>query len=134
MLDKKYERYWDNLDIDKEWEEILNAEFDKDKKSDNAYYKNTRSANKITEELIFMLINNSGNESDFCSNGKTAEMTAKIKYEIKCLTDRQRLAVELYFFQRKKQREIADILGCKRRNVSDLILRSLKRIAKKLNK
>ena len=134
MLDKKYERYWDGLDIDKDWEEFLNAEFEKDKKADNAYYKNIRSANKMTEELIFMLLNNNEDENDSYPKEKTAELIAKIKYEIKCLTDRQRLAVDLYFFQRKKQKEIAEIIGCKRRNVSDLILRSLKRIAKRLNK
>jgi RNA polymerase sigma factor (sigma-70 family) len=50
------------------------------------------------------------------------------------LTDKQRTAVELYFFSHKTQQEIAEIMNCKQQNVSDLISRALKQISKRLKK
>ena len=134
MLDKKHERYWDNLDIDTEWKEFLDAELVKDKKADGVYYRKTRSANKMTEELMYMFIHDEENENDSCSKRKIKEKVMKIKYAIMCLTDKQRLVVELYFFHGKKQREIAEIMECTQQSVSKRLLCSLKRIAKKLNK
>jgi RNA polymerase sigma factor (sigma-70 family) len=129
------ERYWDDLDIDDKFRKILDDEEDELKKENNKFYKFTRSADNMGEELTYLLNSIKGNSLK--SNNENSEIfqkSSRLNYAIKCLTDKQRTAVELYFFSRRTQQEIAEIMGCKQRNVSDLISRAVKQIAKKLTK
>ena len=133
-----FDRYWDNLDLDNKWKKLLDAFESENVKSINTRSYRKRSLSRMSEELVYLLKSDIEEIDDIFSESeirdKKSEKIAKLRYAVKCLTDKQQQAIDLYFFQRKKQREISGIMACSQQNVSDLISRSLTQITKKLMK
>lgn len=134
MLDKKYERYWDELDIDEELLKILDDEYSKMKKEDNAFYRYTRSSDNMGDELVYKKSrDNVTHEEHLEESPKSVYLQKIISVEAK-LTRPQKIALILYALCGYKHHEIAEILGCTRQNVTLLISRAKAKIRKNLNK
>ena len=54
-----------------------------------------------------------------------------LKALIKDLTDRQKMVLNLVYFEEMRQQDIADYLGIKQQSVNDLLNRALKTMKKK---
>jgi len=141
MLDDKYERYWDEIDIDNDWKEFLNNEHDDTKKDQNTYYRYTRSFEKMGEELVYQMSSRKyiQNEPDYEFSEKKEQFIKGVSIKklisvVSNLNDKQKLALELYIFRGYKQEKIAEIMNCTQENISVLISRTLAKIAKKLSK
>ena len=101
-----------------------------------------RSLEKMKEELVYLMSRDDkfiqdGTEKEITEAQKEyerAEMSNKLRSAIENLTDRQKKAVELYYFKDCKQNEIAENMGCSQSNVSNILSRALEKMAKKLNK
>jgi len=145
MFNKKKERYWDKLDnIDDKWRKLMNAEYENMKKEHNIYYNWFRSIEKMTEELVYLVSRDSKfiqdedesekEKAEAQKESEKVEMSKKLRSAVDSLTDRQKKAVELYYFGGRKQKEIAEEMGCTQENVSNMLTRALAKMAKKLNK
>ena len=141
MLDEKYERYWDELDIGDDWREILNSEHDEFKKSVNTYYRRTRSLYRISEKTIYKIGDDKyiQDEIDDEFSEKEKEIIKgvsiqKIRSAIQSLTDTQRLALELYIFRGYKQKKISEIMNSSIQNVSNVISDAFVKITDFLDK
>ena len=110
----------------------------------NAYYNFFRSLEKMTEEFVYLMSRDGKFIQDEDESEKEIaeakkefeknEMSKKLRAAITSLTDRQKKAVELYYFGKRKQKEIAEEMGCTQENVSDILTRALEKMEKKLSK
>jgi len=112
-----------------EWNKIIEDEDRKISNSDRKYRKYNISFEATGEELAFRMSASYEFSRDLTSDNfiETVE-NIKLKQALKCLTAKQRQAIDLYFWQGYNQTEVAKIIGCKQRNVSDLILKTKNRI------
>jgi RNA polymerase sigma factor (sigma-70 family) len=145
MFNKKKERYWDKLDnIDNKWRKVMNGEYKKMKKEQSKYNNWFRSIESMTEELVYLVSRDSKFIQDEDEDEKEraeakkeyerAAMAKKLRSAIGSLTERQKKVIELYYFGGRKQKEIAEEMGCTQENVSNILARAMAKLAKKLSK
>jgi RNA polymerase sigma factor (sigma-70 family) len=139
MLDEKHEKYWQELDVDDEWKELLDEEH-KNMKSDlNSFYYHNKSLNKIGEELVYKINKiqyQNENEEEIPEEHELIKGVSvkKLRSAVRALTDKQRLALELYVFRGYKQDKIAVIMNSSKQNVSKIISGAIIKIKKYLGK
>ena len=141
MLDEKYERYWDDLDIDDDWRKILNDEYEDLKSDYNKFYKHIRSLDNMGEELLYKLSGTKYIQDDEIDGEQSDEneiikgvSLKKLRSAVENLTEKQKLVLELYVFRGYKQKKIAEIMECSMPNVSMILSDALAKIRKNLNK
>ena len=146
MSNRKKERYWDKFnEINDEWKKLLNTEHEIMKKEHNAYYNFFRSMEKMTEGLVYLISRDSRfmqdnddeaekEDAELEKEHEKREMSKRLLSAIGSLTEKQKKAIELYYFSKRNQKEIAKDMGCSQGNVSDILKRALTKMEKKLNK
>ena len=132
MLDKKYERYWDTLDIDDELRKLLDAEYEEMKRAMYAFYGCASSFDNMGEELVYRIIGAGLRQTG--KNSVQEHYRKQVNATLKSLTKKQKLAFELYYMCEYKQHQVAEIMKISQPEVSRLILRAKIKIKKKLNK
>ena len=134
MPNEKYD-YLEGLD--EELLEFLNDDYREMKKKDYEYYRYNRSLENMGEELLYKLSKN--NLIQFEVTDKEKDNIKNIYLEkfnlsIRCLTKKQKRALDLYYICGYKQQQIADIMRIARGSVAGLISRAKDKIKEELKK
>ncbi len=102
--------------------------------SDRKYRYHCKSLESMSEELAFQERYVVAEESFTMLHGIQNFMDSiqneKLVLGLHCLTDRQRKAIELHFWEGYQYKEIAEIFSCDPSAVSRLMARALKKLRK----
>ena len=117
---------------EKDWAAILKAEDRIIANSDRRFRYHCYSLESMSEELTYQE-RSSYIQEDFTLQLFVEDFTDTIQNEklvkgLRCLTYRQRYAIELAFWKGYQYKEIADILGCSPAAVTLLLQRAFRRL------
>lgn len=120
------------------WEKYIDEENKLINNADRRFRRHSYSMEYMSEELVNKKSIEKYEQDELISCITDDVFMSHIKNEnlinaISKLSFKQRKAIELFFWQGFKQQEIAEIMGCTRRNVSKLISTALNKIKEDLS-
>lgn len=118
-----------------DWDKLIQDEDRLIENSNRKHRNHFKSIEYMSEELVYQesmakyqIYEPADDTDDFIKLVKNHNL----KKALNSLTEKQKKVIELYFWQNLKQHEIAEIMGCTRKNISDHISKALNKIKKHL--
>ncbi len=118
---------------DHNWDNILQDEDRRIANSNRKHRDHFNSLEAMSEELVYKhsLDRHRRSELDGGTEGAGSmgrPQNKRLADALQKLTVRQRRVIELYYWQRYSQKEIADLFGCSQQAVSDTLQKAVKKL------
>jgi RNA polymerase sigma factor (sigma-70 family) len=112
----------------RDWDSILKDEDRRIANSDRKHRAHFNSLEAMSEELVHKHSMDRHCRFELDGGADTSPQNPKLASAMKRLTERQRQAVELYYWQRYSQKEIAALFKCRQQTVSDTLQKAVKKL------